>query len=106
MSIEKLKSSNELKRGAVLKQKQDSSLKYKTGSWRTFKPDFDEAKCIHCLQCVYFCPENCILIKQGKRDKVDLDYCKGCGLCAQICPVQAIKMIKDNKNSHVQKNTK
>ena len=24
-----------------------------------------------------------------------LDYCKGCGICASICPVDAIEMVKE-----------
>lgn len=90
-----LKKSKELKPGAVLKYPEDSSAKYKTGTWKIFRPVFDKKKCINCMRCVHFCPENCILIKQGKRDKIDPDYCKGCGLCAKVCPVGAIKMIKE-----------
>ena len=27
----------------------------------------------------------------------DLDYCKGCGICAEECPVKCIKMEVENK---------
>lgn len=67
-----------------------NSVKYKTGSWRAFRPVIDKKKCIHCMICVNFCPENCIKIKNGKRDKVDLDYCKGCLICEEVCPVKCI----------------
>jgi len=72
------------------------SEKYKTGSWRNQKPIWDKNKCIHCGLCVNYCPENCILFKNGKRKETDFDYCKGCGICAAICPVKAIKMIREN----------
>ncbi|KXA91095.1 pyruvate synthase, partial [candidate division MSBL1 archaeon SCGC-AAA259A05] len=29
--------------------------------------------------------------------EVDLDYCKGCGICAKECPVDAIEMVKEEK---------
>lgn len=105
---DKLKKSKELKPGAVLSQKDDSSLKYQTGTWKTFRPIIDEEKCVYCMQCVLFCPENCIAIKRGgKRGDVNLDYCKGCGICAAQCPVGAIKMVKvdsDEEKELLEKN--
>jgi pyruvate ferredoxin oxidoreductase delta subunit len=35
-----------------------------------------------------FCPEGCV----NKDHDIDYDYCKGCGICKEECPVQAIKM--------------
>jgi len=32
---------------------------------------------------------------KGSHFAADLDYCKGCGLCAQICPVDAIMMVAE-----------
>ena len=69
-----------------------SSLKFKTGSWKSFKPIWDKGKCIHCMICVVDCPENCIPTKSDKREETDLDYCKGCGICMAVCPVKCIKM--------------
>jgi len=89
----KLKKSKELKIGGLVEP--GSSLKNKTGNWKTFKPVVDFEKCIHCMECVVYCPDMCIKHKNGKRGKTDLSMCKGCGICAQVCPVKAIKMVKD-----------
>jgi pyruvate ferredoxin oxidoreductase delta subunit len=69
-----------------------SSAKFKTGSWKAFKPVWDQSKCIQCMICVVNCPENCIPAKDGKREETDLSVCKGCGICANVCPVKCIKM--------------
>ena len=70
-----------------------SSAEFKTGSWRTLEPKWNESKCTHCIFCVVYCPENCIKAKNGKRIETDMDYCKGCGICASECPVKCIKMV-------------
>ncbi len=76
--------------GAVVRDP-GSSVKNKTGSWRTFKPILDKEKCIDCGNCILFCPEGCIT----KDYDIDYDYCKGCGICAEECPVKAIKMERE-----------
>ena len=46
-------------------------------------------KCIQCKKCIreIGCPA--IILKDGKVD-IDESLCTGCGLCSQICPVNAI----------------
>lgn len=78
--------------GVVLSKK--TTVK-KTGGWRYKKPVWDKSKCIHCMLCYTHCPENAITLKNGKRDKTNLDFCKGCGLCAKVCPVKCIKMVDE-----------
>ncbi|MDD5449391.1 MAG: 4Fe-4S binding protein [Candidatus Omnitrophica bacterium] len=87
----------ELPAGAVLPA--GTAVEYHTGSWRTFKPVWIEKKCIHCLQCWIICPDFSVLVKDQKFDRFDYDHCKGCGLCAYICPVKgkAIVMEKEVK---------
>ncbi|WP_353685007.1 4Fe-4S binding protein [Thermodesulfovibrio sp. 3907-1M] len=63
-----------------------SALKFKTGSWRAFKPRWIEENCIQCLLCWLYCPDNAVKVKDGKRQDFDFDYCKGCGICAMECP--------------------
>jgi NADPH-dependent glutamate synthase beta subunit-like oxidoreductase len=49
--------------------------------------------CIACDNCYAFCPDNAV-IKLGPEGEyeVDLDYCKGCGLCVEECPTGSMLM--------------
>jgi pyruvate ferredoxin oxidoreductase delta subunit len=73
-----------------------SAMKYKTGDWRAFKPNVDQGKCINCLLCWIFCPDAAIIRKEKFVD-VNYDYCKGCGICANECPVKAITMTEEKR---------
>ncbi len=75
-----------------------STVRNKTGDWRTFKPVWDKEKCKQCMICWQFCPDDSIpLDENGKRVETDLDFCKGCGICAKECPFGAIKMVREEK---------
>lgn len=92
----KNKSSNNIKTdvGGTIREA-GSSMKYKTGSWRTLRPQRDAKKCIHCLACFNYCPEGIWNIKNGKIDEenpINFEFCKGCGICASVCPVKCIHM--------------
>jgi Pyruvate/2-oxoacid:ferredoxin oxidoreductase delta subunit len=54
--------------------------------------------CFACDNCYGVCPDNAV-VKLGPgapyEYAIDLDYCKGCGLCAQECPCGAIRMIPE-----------
>ena len=76
--------------------KPGSSREYKTGGWRTMRPVVDSEKCTQCLRCYTYCPDASIK-KTDKAVEIDLDYCKGCGICANECPVKAIVMITEEK---------
>lgn len=69
-----------------------SSTQYHTGSWKSKKPVVDEQKCIHCLLCCASCPDNCFAVVADKRQAPALEFCKGCGICSQVCPTKAITM--------------
>jgi len=61
------------------------------------------ARCIHCGRCtecdncLIFCPDMSVLVKEKNRFgyRVDYDYCKGCGICFTECPRHAITMIDE-----------
>ncbi len=69
-----------------------TSVDFKTGSWRSMEPNWDDKRCIQCMFCVIYCPEGCIPTKEKKRVETDFNYCKGCGICAVECPVKCIEM--------------
>ena len=50
--------------------------------------------CFSCDNCYGVCPDNAVLKlgAPGERYAIDLDYCKGCGICVSECPSGAIKM--------------
>ena len=53
--------------------------------------------CFSCDNCFGMCPDNAV-IKTDDPDTpyvIDLDYCKGCGICAAECPAGAISMVPE-----------
>ena len=68
----------------------------KTGAWRVEKrPTFLQKNCIACKMCLLICPEGCISGKEKNTYYTDYTYCKGCGLCAQVCPKADIEMVSE-----------
>jgi NADPH-dependent glutamate synthase beta subunit-like oxidoreductase len=54
---------------------------------------FSCGQCFNCGNCYMYCPDNAVKIspKTGLYE-FDLDFCKGCGLCAKECPCRYIQM--------------
>jgi pyruvate ferredoxin oxidoreductase delta subunit len=52
------------------------------------------AKCSRCLLCWVLCPEG-VIGKENEQLEIDMNYCKGCGLCAHECPKHAIVMVRE-----------
>lgn len=63
---------------------------FKTGSFRTHKPNINLEQCIRCRTCWIFCPDGAIDEKRDEYPSIDYDYCTGCGICVNVCPVEAI----------------
>ncbi|MCP4352068.1 MAG: FAD-dependent oxidoreductase [Desulfobacterales bacterium] len=63
----------------------------------------ESARCIHCGRCtecdncLLFCPDISVLLKEKEQFGYifDYDYCKGCGICFSECPRHAITMISE-----------
>jgi 2-oxoacid:acceptor oxidoreductase delta subunit (pyruvate/2-ketoisovalerate family) len=52
--------------------------------------------CSHCENCYLFCPDSSVIRQEtGATHVIDYDYCKGCGICANECPIGIIEMEKE-----------
>lgn len=59
---------------------------------------FHCGRCTMCDNCYIFCPDNAISHKKGEFGyNIDYDYCKGCGICVNECPRNAMGMEKESK---------
>ena len=74
-----------------------SSWQNPTGTWRIQSPFYMKDKCVRCLRCWWSCPEGTIKRQQDDYMRWDYRYCKGCGICANVCPASAIEMRKGAK---------
>ncbi|MDR0767150.1 MAG: 4Fe-4S binding protein [Methanosarcinales archaeon] len=81
-----------------------SAMANKTGGWRTYMPVYEYSKCVRCGVCELLCPDMCVYADQATADDkgkclytVDMNYCKGCGICANECAKNAITMILEAK---------
>jgi pyruvate ferredoxin oxidoreductase gamma subunit len=63
-----------------------------TGTWGVSNPVYDDSKCIKCQRCWFICPEGCIRRHDDDSLEFDLRYCKGCWICAKVCPKGAISI--------------
>lgn len=54
--------------------------------WRIIKPVFNKDYCIDCQFCWIYCPDISIISRDKKLIGVDMDHCKGCGICVEVCP--------------------
>lgn len=72
----------------------DKQIEVPTGHWRFHSPITRHDKCCRCGLCCLFCPQGCRRDVENHFES-DLDYCKGCGICSEECPVNAIVMVRE-----------
>ena len=63
-----------------------NSFTASVADWRIEKPVFNKDYCIDCQFCWIFCPDISIISRDKKMIGVDMDHCKGCGICVEVCP--------------------
>jgi pyruvate ferredoxin oxidoreductase gamma subunit len=73
-----------------------TSVRVKTGAWRTMRPIVDAARCKQCWWiCSTYCPDSAIAVTTEGRPEIDYDHCKGCMICVAICPSHAIDAVPE-----------
>jgi len=58
----------------------------------SLKVKVDKELCIHCGNCVYYCPYNAAKLEGSEAANFDMDLCRGCGLCMAMCPAYALDL--------------
>ncbi|MDN5344041.1 MAG: pyruvate ferredoxin oxidoreductase delta subunit [Clostridia bacterium] len=61
---------------------------------REQRPAIDKEKCNLCRECLLYCPDAALAIAGGEV-RLELRFCKGCGICARECPARAITMVPE-----------
>ncbi|MHA2620783.1 MAG: 4Fe-4S dicluster domain-containing protein [bacterium JZ-2024 1] len=70
-----------------------SALAFRTGTWRRgASPVFGGTRCSDCRLCMYYCPDGAVERLDKGIYRANLEYCKGCGICAAECPAGHIRM--------------
>jgi pyruvate ferredoxin oxidoreductase delta subunit len=74
-----------------------NAVEYNTGTWRLNRPHRRDEDCIDCLFCWVYCPDAAVPVKgeSVKGLQFDYEHCKGCGICAQVCPKKCIDMLPE-----------
>ena len=86
----------ELNVGCVIDEPGNAAV-YRTGDWRSQRPIYNKDRCIRCGTCYVFCPDMAIKILADGYVEHDLYYCKGCGICVEECPTDAITLVDEEE---------
>ena len=76
----------------------------KNAGWRNMRPVLDAEKCTGCLQCYLYCPDGCVFRSAHQvadaadaAVAIDYDFCKGCGVCVEVCRFGALVMVPESE---------
>jgi len=64
----------------------NNSFSASVADWRLIKPVYNKEYCIDCQFCWVYCPDVSIISRDKKMIGIDMDHCKGCGICVEVCP--------------------
>jgi pyruvate ferredoxin oxidoreductase delta subunit len=74
-----------------------NSFTASVADWRVVKPVFNKDFCIDCQFCWIYCPDMSIISRDKKMVGVDMDHCKGCGICVDVCPTNPKSLLMFNE---------
>jgi pyruvate ferredoxin oxidoreductase gamma subunit len=73
-----------------------TSVRVRTGLWRTLRPVIDLDHCHRChWVCSTLCPDGAIAVLADGAPEIDYDHCKGCMICVAVCPTHAIRCVSE-----------
>jgi pyruvate ferredoxin oxidoreductase delta subunit len=77
-----------------------NSFTASVADWRILKPVFNKDYCIDCQFCWIYCPDMSIISRDKKMIGIDMDHCKGCGICVEVCPTnpKSLLMFEEKKD--------
>ena len=75
-----------------------NSITAYVGDWRVDKPVLNKEFCIDCQNCWIFCPDMSIISRNKEMVGIDYDHCKGCGICAEVCPTNPKSLVMFDEN--------
>lgn len=92
--------------GGVIINPGNTVLKDHSASRKGVAPQLLKEICFNCGFCDMVCPDYCFVWKTQTNEKgekvatlqgIDYQYCKGCQKCITVCPVEALRPIKEEE---------